>query len=205
MMFARYACCYCETTPSGNSDEVFFMKLKSKLMTTEEIMRVLKRIAHQITEKNNGVDNVVVFGIAKGGVPIAKQLTSYLESIEETQVPCFTIDITRYRDDLSGNGKDKSIGESKDNKSPIDINGKRVILVDDVLFTGRTVRAALDAISDYGRAGSIQLAVLVDRGHRELPIRPDYVGKNVPTSLGETVKIEFDEHSAMPMVNLYAI
>ena len=183
------------------------MKFKTRLMTTEEIMRALKRIAHQITERNSGVDSVVILGIAGGGIPIAKQLGDYLEAIEGKSVPVGVLDISMHRDDREMRGDKagslKESGERADfTDMPCDINGKDVVLVDDVLYTGRTARAAFDALSEHGRAGTIQLAVLIDRGHRELPIRADYVGKNIPTSRTETIQIEYDE-AMLPVVNIY--
>ena len=168
---------------------------KIELMTTEDVLRALKRMAHQIAERNSGASNVVVLGIVKGGVPIAAQIATYLSAIENTNVPCGTLDIWPYRDDLdkTKTAERDLTEDSLETNIPCDIEGKDVVLVDDVLFTGRTARAAFDALSDYGRAGTIQLAVLVDRGHRELPIRADYVGKNVPTSKSETISVEFNE------------
>lgn len=176
------------------------MKLKSQLMTTEEMIRALKRIAHQIVEKNGGISDIVVIGILQGGVPVAHQLVQNLKTIEGEDVPMGTLDITHYRDDLSEVGKTPIVNSSE---LPFDVTEKNVILVDDVLYTGRTARAALDAVSKYGRAKSIQLAVLIDRGHRELPIRADFVGKNVPTSRSEIVSVEIDSKTNRPCVNLY--
>lgn len=177
------------------------MEFKSQLMTTDEIMRALRRIAHQITERNNGTEDVVIVGIAKGGVPIANQLSEFLKTIEQRSIPTGVLDISSHRDDIEPN----QIDEARNSESmiPCDINGKHVVLVDDVLYTGRTARAAFDALSDFGRAGTIQLAVLIDRGHRELPIRADYVGKNIPTSHVETIRIDFDETGTRPVVNIY--
>lgn len=166
-------------------------------MTTEEIIRALKRISHQIAERNNGVDDVVIVGIKNGGVPIAHQLADNLLAIEGIRVPLGFLDISMHRDDISGEVPEVSASELD-----FDITGKNVVLVDDVLFTGRTARAALDAILDFGRPGTVQLAALIDRGHRELPIRADYVGKNIPTSLMETISVDFDE-SGKPVVNIY--
>ena len=177
------------------------MKFKSQLMTTDEIMRALRRIAHQIIERNNGADNVVIVGIAKGGVPIANQLSEFLKTIEQRNIPTGVLDISGHRDDIEP--QDVNVLTENESIIPCDINGKHVVLVDDVLYTGRTARAAFDALSDYGRAGTIQLAVLIDRGHRELPIRADYVGKNIPTSHVETIKIDFDETGTKPVVNIY--
>ena len=177
------------------------MKFKSQLMTTDEIMRALRRIAHQIIERNNGADNVVIVGIAKGGVPIANQLSEFLKTIEQRNIPTGVLDISGHRDDIEP--QDVNVLTENESIIPCDINGKHVVLVDDVLYTGRTARAAFDALSDYGRAGTIQLAVLIDRGHRELPIRADYVGKNIPTSHVETIRIDFDDTGTKPVVNIY--
>lgn len=182
------------------------MNKKAELMTSEEILRALRRIAHQIAERNNGAEDVVILGIVKGGVPIARQLADFLGSIENIEVPCGILDIGHYRDDLdkAEDGTKIYRTESSETSIPCDIKDKNVVLVDDVLYTGRTARAAFDALSDHGRAGTIQLAVLIDRGHRELPIRADYVGKNVPTSHTELIQVEYDENS-FPVVNIYDI
>ena len=161
------------------------MKVRANLMNPDEIGRALKRISHQILERNQGAEQIVLLGIKRGGLPLAAILASNIRSIEGVDVPVGELDITCYRDDRRSEADDSS-------SIPFDINGRHVILVDDVLYTGRTVRAALDAVSKYGRASSIQLAVLIDRGHRELPIRADYVGKNVPTSKSELVEVRLD-------------
>ena len=176
------------------------MELKATLMTSEEMTRALKRISHQILEKNQGADNIVFLGIRRRGVPLAKVLAGNIRTIEGREVPVGDLDITLYRDDLSEICPDPVISGSD---IPFDINGKDVILVDDVLYTGRTARAALDAASKYGRAATIQMAVLIDRGHRELPIRADYVGKNVPTSKSETVAVHVMEIDGEENVELY--
>ena len=176
------------------------MELKATLMTSEEMTRALKRISHQILEKNQGADNIVFLGIRRRGVPLAKVLAGNIRTIEGREVPVGDLDITLYRDDLSEICPDPVISGSD---IPFDINGKDVILVDDVLYTGRTARAALDAASKYGRAATIQLAGLIDRGHRELPIRADYVGKNVPTSKSETVAVHVMEIDGEENVELY--
>ena len=176
------------------------MELKATLMTSEEMTRALKRISHQILENNQGADNIVFLGIRRRGVPLAKVLAGNIRTIEGREVPVGDLDITLYRDDLSEICPDPVISGSD---IPFDINGKDVILVDDVLYTGRTARAALDAASKYGRAATIQLAVLIDRGHRELPIRADYVGKNVPTSKSETVAVHVMESDGEENVELY--
>lgn len=162
------------------------MKIRANLMNAEEMSRALKRISHQILERNQGAENIVLLGIRSRGLPLAKLLADNIQAIEGVQVPVSELDITLYRDDLSQPPQEPVISPSS---LPFDINNKNVILVDDVLYTGRTVRAALDATSKYGRAATIQLAVLIDRGHRELPIRADYVGKNVPTSKAELVAV----------------
>ena len=176
------------------------MELKATLMTSEEMSRALKRISHQILENNQGADNIVFLGIRRRGVPLAKVLAGNIRTIEGREMPVGDLDITLYRDDLSEICPDPVISGSD---IPFDINGKDVILVDDVLYTGRTARAALDAASKYGRAATIQLAVLIDRGHRELPIRADYVGKNVPTSKSETVAVHVMEIDGEENVELY--
>lgn len=176
------------------------MKLKAQLMTEAEMERALIRMAHQICERNAGCENVVFLGIRRRGVPLARQLAQNVKSIENTDIPVGTLDITLYRDDLSELDVTPVISDTEVDFS---VEGKVVILVDDVIYTGRTARAALDAVSALGRASRIQLAVLVDRGHRELPIRPDFVGKNVPTSRSEIVSVMVDEFDGQTCVNLH--
>jgi len=159
------------------------------------IRRALTRIAHEVLEKNKGVQNLVLVGIRTGGVYLAHELAKRLEEIEGGKMPVGEVDITLYRDDFKGNAPHLPVGKTD---IPFPIEGGKVILVDDVLFTGRTIRAAMDAIMDHGRPASIQLAVLVDRGHRELPIRADFVGRNVPTSIKENIRVIFDE-SRVPL------
>jgi pyrimidine operon attenuation protein/uracil phosphoribosyltransferase len=153
------------------------------------IRRALTRIAHEVLERNKGVDNLVLVGIRTGGVYLARELAARLEEIEGAKLPVGEVDITLYRDDIKGHGAHLPVGKTD---IPFSLEGKRVVLVDDVLFTGRTIRAALDAIMDHGRPACIQLAVLIDRGHRDLPIRADFVGRNVPTSLKENISVKFD-------------
>ena len=162
---------------------------KTVLMDMEGIRRALTRISHEIVEKNKGVENIVLVGIRTRGVPIAERLAEYIEKIEGQKRPVGVLDITLYRDDLSTLGYQPVV---RPTELPVDITGKTSVLVDDVLYTGRTIRAALDAIIDNGRPKTIQLAVLVDRGHRELPIRADFVGKNVPTSSKEVVSVQLE-------------
>lgn len=160
------------------------------LMTAEDIRRALVRIAHEILEAHDGSRDLVIIGLRTRGVPIAKRLARTIDEIEHEPVLVGTLDISFYRDDLSTRGPSLQVAPSE---IPTDISGKRVVLVDDVLYTGRSIRAALDALTDYGRPERIQLAVLVDRGHRELPIRPDYVGKNIPTSHREEIQVRLLE------------
>ncbi|MDK2820708.1 MAG: pyrimidine operon attenuation protein / uracil phosphoribosyltransferase [Clostridia bacterium] len=159
-------------------------------MDAYKLRRALTRIAHEILEHNHGTEDLVLVGIRRRGVPLAERLQALIESIEEVKVPLGILDITFYRDDLTTLNVQPVINQTK---IPFDINGKKVVLVDDVLFTGRTLRAALDALFDIGRPKNIQLAVVIDRGHRELPVRADYVGKNVPTSKNEEIAVQLKE------------
>ncbi|MBD5638414.1 bifunctional pyr operon transcriptional regulator/uracil phosphoribosyltransferase PyrR [Clostridium botulinum] len=166
------------------------MNLKAVIMDEVKIKRSITRISHEIIEKNKGGQDIVLVGIKRRGVPIAKRIAENIKNFEGIDIPVGILDISLYRDDLSELSQDPIV---KNNKLDIDIKDKKIILVDDVIYTGRTVRAAIQAIFDNGRPGKIQLAVLVDRGHRELPIRPDYVGKNIPTSLSEAILVELNE------------
>ena len=164
---------------------------KNVIMDSDAMRRALVRIAHEIIEKNKGVNNVVLVGIRTRGVPLAQRIAQEIEIIEGVKVKVGMLDITLYRDDLSTLGYNPIVhGPDID----FDLNGKNIVLVDDVLYTGRTIRAALDAVIDMGRPRSIQLAVLIDRGHKELPIRADFVGKNVPTAHKETIEVTLKEH-----------
>lgn len=165
------------------------MKIKAIILDEKAITRATTRIANEIIERNKGIKDVVLVGIKTRGVPFAHRLSEKINEIEGENVDVFTLDITLYRDDLKEIGYKPQLNE----KFTYNVDDKIVVLVDDVLYTGRTVRAALDALIDQGRPKKVQLAVLVDRGHREFPIRPDYVGKNVPTSKNEVVGVEFDE------------
>lgn len=166
------------------------LQMKAEIMNEDDVQRALIRISHEIIERNEGVEDVVLIGIRRRGVPLARRLAEYIEEIEGTRVPFGVLDITLYRDDLTMRHDQPVIHETE---VPFEMTGKKVVLVDDVLFTGRTVRAAMDAIIDFGRPSSIQLTVLIDRGHRELPIRAEYVGKNVPTSRKELVEVRVPE------------
>jgi pyrimidine operon attenuation protein/uracil phosphoribosyltransferase len=154
-------------------------------MDRDEVRRALVRIAHEIVERNRGLGDVVVIGIQKGGVALASQLVAILREIEGTAVPFGTMDVAFYRDDIGM----RPVLSEEVTDLPFDLTGRTVVLFDDVLFTGRTVRAALESLAERGRASSVQLAVMVDRGHRELPIRPDFVGKNLPTRRDELVEV----------------
>jgi pyrimidine operon attenuation protein / uracil phosphoribosyltransferase len=163
---------------------------KNTIMSAKEVRRAMRRVAHEIIEANKGTDNLVLLGIQRRGVPLAKMLVEAIEEVEGVALPMGAIDITFYRDDLSTIGPAPRVSSTE---MPMDVTDKVVILVDDVLYTGRTVRAAIDVIIDWGRPSAIRLAVLIDRGHRELPIRPDFVGKNVPTSHKEIIKVRVQE------------
>lgn len=166
------------------------MREKARIMDQQGIKRALTRIAHEIIERNKGTENLVLIGIRRRGVPLAARLARRIKEIEGSLVPVGILDITLYRDDLSTLGHQPVVHQTEVTFS---VEGKKVVLVDDVLYTGRTIRAALDAVMDLGRPGVIQLAALVDRGHRELPIRADYVGKNVPTSKKEIIAVQLQE------------
>jgi pyrimidine operon attenuation protein/uracil phosphoribosyltransferase len=163
---------------------------KSTIMDADQIRRAVKRIAHEIVERNRGLERVVVVGIRRRGVHLAERIASSLESIEGESVPVGAVDITLYRDDFQVSSSKPVVGTTD---IKFDITNRIIILVDDVLYTGRTIRAALDELIDFGRPKQIQLAVLVDRGHREFPIKADYVGKNVPTSDVEQVEVKLVE------------
>lgn len=172
---------------------------KAKIMDEKAIGRAITRISHEIIEKNKGVENVVLIGIKTRGVPVATRIADKIETIEGKQIQIGEMDITLYRDDLSKKQIDPVVNSTK---IDFDITDKTVVLVDDVLYTGRTVRSALNALMDVGRPKSIQLAILVDRGHRELPIRADYVGKNVPTSKNEIISVKLSECDAEDSVSI---
>jgi pyrimidine operon attenuation protein/uracil phosphoribosyltransferase len=163
------------------------------ILNADEIRRAIVRIAHEIAERNEGVRDVILVGIRRRGVPLAERIATIMTDVEGQRVPVGQLDITLYRDDLN---RRSPVPLVRKTDIPADITGRVVVLVDDVLYTGRTVRAALDALADLGRPGRIQLAVMIDRGHRELPIRADFVGKNVPTSHDEQVEVRLHEVDA---------
>lgn len=161
-----------------------------RIMADEDVRRAVVRISHEIVEKHAGTDGLALIGIQRRGVPLAERIAEAIREHEGVVVPVGALDITFYRDDLSMIAQQPIV---KGTAIPFDLNGRTVVLVDDVLYTGRTIRAAMDALIDFGRPQAIRLAVLVDRGHRELPIRADHVGKNVPTSREETVRVQLSE------------
>lgn len=176
------------------------MNPKTQLMDEAQILRTIKRIAHEIVEQNKGAKDLCLVGIRTRGVPLAVMLADAIEQIEGVRVPVGILDISFYRDDLTKISPDPKLNRTE---IPFPITGRTVVLVDDVLFTGRTVRAAMDALMDLGRAGRIRLAVLLDRGHRELPIRADHVGKNIPTALTEFIRVRIGEIDGATDVWLY--
>lgn len=178
------------------------MNFKANILDSDSVIRAMARISHQILEKNKGAGNLVLIGIRTRGVPLSKMICENIEKFEGIKPPAGILDITLYRDDLSL-VYDHPVINSSD--IPFNITGKNIILVDDVLYTGRTVRAAIDALMDLGRPKTIQLAVLIDRGHRELPIRADYIGKNLPTSAEEIVSVKTMENDGEIGVDLYTL
>ncbi len=177
-------------------------QIKSKIMDDQDLGRTIARLTHEILEKNKGHENIVVIGMRTRGVYLAERIAKKLKEDENKEVPLGILDITLYRDDFRTALKQPKVQITD---IPFSIDNKNVILVDDVLYTGRTVRAALDALMDFGRPASIQLAILVDRGHRELPIKADFIGKNVPTSYGEEIRVhmkEIDEDDGVFLVDI---
>ncbi|KAJ53408.1 pyrimidine operon attenuation protein/uracil phosphoribosyltransferase [Clostridium tetanomorphum] len=178
------------------------MKLKASILDEKAVNRALVRISHEIVEKNKGVEDIVLIGVKRRGEPIANRIAKNIESFEGVKVPVGSVDITLYRDDLTKEYEQPHIISEK---IDVDVKDKNVIIVDDVIYTGRTVRAAIDAIFHNGRPKMIQLAVMVDRGHRELPIRADYVGKNIPTSKSELVSVEVAEIDGEDAVKIFEV
>ncbi|MBS3741554.1 MAG: bifunctional pyr operon transcriptional regulator/uracil phosphoribosyltransferase PyrR [Candidatus Cloacimonetes bacterium] len=176
------------------------MELKRIIMDEKSIERAIKRIAFQIIEKNKGLEDICLVGIRTRGVPMAKKLANYLREIENKEVPMGILDITLYRDDLSKVAEQPLL---KGSEIGFDVEGKSVIIIDDVLYTGRTVRAAISGLLDFGRPDKIELCVLIDRGHHEMPVKADYVGKYVPTSQEEVIKVTFHETDEDEKVRIY--
>ena len=183
----------------STSDKNNSLRVKGRLMSASEIERTLVRLAHEIVEKSNGSENLALIGIKRRGIPLADRLSKLISGIEKRPVESGVLDIQFYRDDLSTAGSRPIVTPGS---IGFDITGRDVILCDDVLYTGRTVRAALDALFDHGRPRRVQLCVLIDRGHRELPIEATYVGKNVPTSSREIIEVKFQEVDADEQVLL---
>ena len=175
--------------------------VKAEILNAEDISRIITRLAHEILEKNRGVENLALVGLRTRGAFVADRIAGKIKEIEGEEIPTGYLDVTLYRDDFRMRLKQPSVEVTN---IPFDIDDQNVILTDDVLYTGRTVRAALDALMDFGRPARIYLAVLVDRGHRQLPIRADFVGKNIPTSIGEEVKVKMSEIDGEDMVLLVA-
>lgn len=175
-------------------------KSTKELLGSKDIKRIISRIAHEIVEKNKGVENLCLVGIQRGGVHLAKRIAAEIKAIENIDIPVGSLDITLYRDDITIRREHPVVRKTE---LPQDITDKKIVLVDDVLFTGRSIRAAMDALMDFGRPAQIQLAVLIDRGHRELPIMANYIGKNIPTSRKENIEVELIEESFHDRVVLY--
>ncbi len=178
------------------------MKMKSLIMDETAVRRSMTRITHEIIEKNSGTKDLCLVGIRRRGVPLAEMLRENLKKFEGTEVPLGCVDISLYRDDLT---EVSGMPETGKSEIPFEVSGKKIILVDDVIYTGRTARAAIEAVIHFGRPKQIQLAVLIDRGHRELPIRPDYVGKNIPTSHTEMVSVLTEEYDGKTEVRLFQL
>ncbi|MBE6938334.1 MAG: bifunctional pyr operon transcriptional regulator/uracil phosphoribosyltransferase PyrR [Ruminococcaceae bacterium] len=176
------------------------MELKSKLMDGPSVKRALVRISHEIIERNRGTEGLAFIGIRRRGVPLARELANNILTIENAEIPVGELDITLYRDDLT---EKDSVARVNSTNVPFDVTGRKIILVDDVFYTGRTVRAAIEGIFSLGRPESIQLAILIDRGHRQLPFRADYIGKNIPTSHTEFVKVMVPDIDGESGVCLY--
>ena len=173
------------------------MQFKAQVMDRQDVERTLVRLAHQIVEKNHGTEDLCLIGIKTRGIPLAQRLAKLIEQFEGVELPVGELDISLYRDDLTKYSEDPVISRTN---VPFSVQGKRVVLVDDVIFTGRTARAALDALMSLGRPSRVQLCVLIDRGHTELPIKANYVGKNIPTSLSEVVAVNLEETDGITKV-----
>lgn len=178
------------------------MKFKARLMTQQDVDRVLVRLAHQIVEKNHGTEGLCLIGIKTRGIPLARRLAKNIADIEGSEIPVGELDIAMYRDDLSKVSADPIVS---DTNVPFSVVDKTVVLVDDVIFTGRTARAAMDAVMELGRPARIQLCALIDRGHLELPIKATYVGKNIPSSLSEVIAVRLSEQDGETGISIYEL
>jgi len=185
--------------PRERGEGFFYDVMIKELLSKLDIERIISRIAHEIIEKNKGPEKICLVGIQRGGVHLARRLALKITAIEGVEVPVGSLDISLYRDDISFRKKHPVVRRTD---IPFDISEKVIILIDDVLFTGRSIRAALDALMDFGRPAQIQLAVIIDRGHRELPIRADYVGKNIPTAKNENIEVQLEEETVEEKVIL---
>lgn len=191
-----------ETSATKVNEDFLYMDIKAKIIDAEGLNRTVTRLAHEVIERNSGTSNVVIIGMKTRGDFLAQRIHKKIKEIDNSDLPLGSLDVTLYRDDFRTRLKQPEIGVTH---ITFDINEKDILLVDDVLYTGRTARAALDALMDLGRPSTIQFCVLVDRGHRELPIKADFVGKNIPTSINEEVKVkmnEFDEEDAVYLVDV---
>ena len=175
------------------------MQVKATLMDSKDVQRTISRLAHEIVEYNRGTENLVIVGIQTRGANLAKRIADKIGEIENVEIPTGYIDATLYRDDFLKRIKQPKVQVTN---IPFDVDEKNIVLVDDVLYTGRTVRAALDALVDFGRPARIDFAVLIDRGHREMPIKANFVGKNIPTSIGEEIKVKVKEVDGEDIINL---
>ena len=199
---AKLAAAYAEAGYFFAHCEVTRLQLKATIMDENAVKRAMMRISHEITEVNKGSENIVIVGIKRRGIPLGKLVCENIKKIEGVDVPFASVDITFYRDDLEKAHEDPEV---KNADLGVDINEKTVVLVDDVLYTGRTARAAIDAVFSAGRPSRIQLAILVDRGHRELPVRADFVGKSVPTSKNEVISVKVPEYDGSLCAELYSL
>jgi pyrimidine operon attenuation protein / uracil phosphoribosyltransferase len=191
-----------ETSATIVKEDFLYMDIKAKIIDSEGLSRTVTRLAHEVIERNSGTSNVVIIGMKTRGDFLAQRIHKKIKEIDNSNLPLGSLDVTLYRDDFRTRLKQPEIGVTS---ITFDVNEKDILLVDDVLYTGRTARAALDALMDLGRPNTIQLCVLVDRGHRELPIKADFVGKNIPTSINEEVKVkmvEVDEEDAVYLVEV---
>jgi pyrimidine operon attenuation protein/uracil phosphoribosyltransferase len=191
-----------ETSATKVNEDFLYMDIKAKIIDSEGLNRTVTRLAHEVIERNSGTSNVVIIGMKTRGDFLAQRIHKKIKEIDSSELPLGSLDVTLYRDDFRTRLKQPEIGVTS---ITFDINEKDILLVDDVLYTGRTARAALDALMDLGRPNTIQLCVLVDRGHRELPIKADFVGKNIPTSINEEVKVkmnEVDEEDAVYLIEV---